>query len=203
MLAYMVFEVLEPVFTPMLTTPNPRTVCEALSEPDANEWTAAMDNEINNMRCLNVFKVVPRPKDHNVITPKWVFRRKFENGTLAKYKARLVAQGFTQIPSIDYHDAYLYTAVVRLESFHSLIAIVALFNLELRQFDMSAAYLHGEIDEEVYMEHPPGYRDGNSVWQLQKGLYRLKQAGRIWHECLKADMEELGFVQCPRDHTVF
>jgi len=59
MLAYMAFEVLEPAFTPMPMTPNPRTVCEVLSEPDTNEWTAAMDDEINNMHHLNVFKEVP------------------------------------------------------------------------------------------------------------------------------------------------
>ena len=81
--------------------------------------------------------------------------------------------------------------------------IAALFGFELRQFDVSAAYLHGEIDEEVYMEPPPGYGACDSVWLLQKGLYGLKQAGRIWHERLKADMESLGFVQCPRDHAVF
>jgi len=91
MLAYGAFEVLESAFTPTPTTPNPLTVHEAFSAPDANEWTAAMDDEINNMRRLNVFKEVPRPKAHNIITPKWVFRRKFEDGILVKHKARLVA----------------------------------------------------------------------------------------------------------------
>src|SRR5258706_6400841 len=154
MLAYGAFEVLESAFTPTPTTPNPLTVHEAFSAPDANEWTAAMDDEINNMRRLNVFKEVPRPKAHNIITPKWVFRRKFEDGILVKHKARLVARGFTQIAGIDYHDAHLYAPVVRLETFRALITIAALFDLELRQFDVSAAYLHGDIDEEVYLEPP-------------------------------------------------
>ena len=203
MLAYGAFEVLEQTFIPTPTTPNPLTIHEAYNAPDANEWMVAMDDEINNMRRLDVFKEVARPKNHNVITPKWVFRRKFENGTLVKHKARLVARGFTQVSGVDYHDAYLYAPVVRLETFRALISIAALFGLELRQFDVSAAYLHGDIDEEVYMEPPPGYGGRDSVWLLQKGLYGLKQAGRIWHERLKADMEDLGFVQCPRDHAVF
>ena len=203
MIAYTAFEVAEPAFIPTPATPNPMSIHEAHNAPDANDWMAAMDDEINNMRRLAVFKEVPKPKNRNIITPKWVFRRKFEDGTLVKHKARLVARGFTQVSGIDYHDAYLYAPVVRLETFRALISIAALFGLELRQFDVSAAYLHGEIDEEVYMEPPPGYGSSDSVWLLQKGLYGLKQAGRIWHERLKADMEELGFVQCPRDHAVF
>jgi len=89
------------------------------------------------MRRLAIFREVPRPRDHNIITPKWVFRRKFENGTLVKHKVRLVAQCFTRVSGIDYHDAYLYAPVVRLETFRMLIAITALFDFPLRQFDAS------------------------------------------------------------------
>lgn len=121
---------------------------------------------------------------------------------LIKHKVRLVARGFTQVSGVDYHDAHLYAPVVRLESFRTLISIAALFDFDLRQFDVSVAYLHGDIDGEVYMEPPPGYGTKGTVWLLLKGLYGLKQAGRIWHERLKADMNELGFVQCPRDHAV-
>jgi len=80
------------------------------------------------------------------------FWRKFENGTLVKHKARIVARGFIQVSGIDYHDAYLYAPVVRLETFQMLIVIAALFDFSLRQFDVSAAYLHGDIGEEIYME---------------------------------------------------
>ena len=92
---------------------------------------------------------------------------------------------------------------MRLESFQVLLSIAAWFDLNLCQFDVSAAYLHGEIDGEVYMEPPPGCRDGETIWKLLKGLYSLKQAGCIWHERLKADMEELGYTQCHRDNAVF
>ena len=167
MLAYTAFEVLESAFVPTPTTPNPQTVCEALNEPDATGWTTAMDDEINNMRRLAVFREVPRPRDRNITTPKWVFRRKFENGTLFKHKVRLVARCFTQVSGIDYHDAYLYAPVVRLETFRMLIAIAALFDFPFRQFDVSAAYLHGDIDEEICMqdmEAPPGCESRDTVW---------------------------------------
>ena len=88
-------------------------------------------------------------------------------------------------------------------SFRVLLSIAAWFDLNLRQFDVSATYLHGEINGEVYMEPPSGHGDGDSVEKLLKGLYGLKQLGRIWHERLKVDMEELVYTQCHRDHAVF
>ena len=197
------FEELEPTFTPTTSTPDPKSVRDALNAPDADEWRAAMDAEIDNMCRDKVFKEVPRPHNTNIITPCWVFHRKFENGALVKYKAHLVARGFTQVPGIDYSEAYLYAPVMRLETFRILLTIVALFDYDLRQFDVSAAYLHGKIDGEVYMEPPPGYERENSVWYLLKGLYGLKQAGRIWYEQLKADMEALDFTQYLRDYAVF
>jgi len=107
----------------------------------------------------------PSPEYHHAE----IFRRKYENGSLTKHKARLVARGFTQVSSVDYREAYLYAPVVRLESFRALISIVALFDHDLRQFDVSTAYLHGDIDGEAYMEPPLGHERGGAVWFLQKG----------------------------------
>jgi hypothetical protein len=141
LLAFSAFEQLAKAFTPTPSTPDPRMIQDALGAPDANEWRAAIDIEIENMRRLNVFRSVPRPHDTNTITPRWVFRRKFENGALVKHKARLVARGFTQISGFDYNEAHLYTPVMRLESFRTLLSIAAWFDLHLQQFDVSAAYL--------------------------------------------------------------
>ena len=100
--------------------------------PDANDWTAAMDAENENMHRINLFKEVPCPSDKNIVTPPWVFRRKFENGMLIKHKARLVARGFTQVSGIDYHEARLHASAVRLETLRVLISIAALVNHDLR-----------------------------------------------------------------------
>jgi hypothetical protein len=149
-------------------------ICEALAMPDADEWKVAMDIEIENLCHLCVFRTVPCPIDKNVITPKWVFHQKFENGALVKHKAHLVTHGFTQLPGIDYNKAHLYAPVMRLESFRMLISVATLFNHNLCQFNVLATYLHGDIDGEVYMDPPPGYGDGESTWLLLKGLYRLR-----------------------------
>ena len=80
-----------PAFAPTPMMPDPQTVSQALEAPDADEWAAAMDNEITNMLHLGVFREIPHPDDKNIITPKWVFCRKFKDGLLVKHKARLVA----------------------------------------------------------------------------------------------------------------
>ena len=101
-----------PEFIPTPSTPNLRMIGEALKAPDANEWRAAMDMEIENLRCLNIFRPVPHPLGTNVITPKWVYHRKFEHGVLVRYKACLVACGFSQVSRINYNKVHLYVPVM-------------------------------------------------------------------------------------------
>ena len=98
---------------------------DALDARDADGWRAAMDIKIENIRRPNVFKTVPRPPDTNIVTPRWVFHRKFDNGALVKHKACLVARGFTQILDIDQNEAHLYAPVMRSESFRDLLSIAA------------------------------------------------------------------------------
>ena len=114
LLAFGAFEGLEPAFAPTPTTPDLQTTREALRVPDTNDWKAAMDAEIDDMRRLSVFKEVPRPNGKDTITPKWVSRRKYENGSLTKHKARLVASVFTQVSGVDRRDAHLDAPVIRL-----------------------------------------------------------------------------------------
>ena len=124
-----------------------------------------MGAEIENMHCLSVFKEDLRPSEKNH------HRRKFENGTLIKHKARLVAREITQVSGIDYHEARLLASVVCLETLRVLISIAALFNHDLRQF---AAYLHGEIGGEIYMEPPLGYGAGGHRMAPPEGPPRVE-----------------------------
>ena len=130
MLAFGAFEELTQSFVPTPSMPDPRTIRDALDAPDANEWRATMDIEIENIRRLNVVKTVPCPLDTNIITLRWVFHRNVENGALVRHKARLVARGFTQISGVDYNEARLYAPVIRLESFRVLLSITAWFVLD-------------------------------------------------------------------------
>src|SRR6266702_2595793 len=153
----------------------------------------------------------PRTLEHappgaNVIGSKWVFKAKKDaSGKVVRYKARLVAQGFSQVEGVDYFDTY--TPVARLTSSRVVIAMANRLRLELHQVDIKGAYLNGELmaDEVLYMRHPPSYHEDASgrVLQLRKSLYRLKQAGQRWYQKFTSILSTLGFQQCKVDQAVF
>jgi len=96
-----------------------------------------------------------------------------------RYKARLVAKGFSQIPGVDYND--VFSPVLKHSSIRTFFGIVAMHNLELEQLDVKTAFLHGELDEEIYMEQPEGFIEPGKeafVCKLKKSLYGLKQSPR-------------------------
>ena len=128
------------------------------------------------MKKMHVWEVVPRPEKTNVISSKWVYKLKHDaNGEISRFKARLVARGFTQVFGTDYLDTY--TPVTRLETIRLLFALAVENDWEIRQIDVKTAYLNGDLDEEIYMEPPKGYDvpEGH-VLLLRKAVYGLRQA---------------------------
>jgi hypothetical protein len=130
----------------------------------------AMQEELNNFERNQVWTLVER-LNTNVIGTKW---------------ARLVAQDFTQVEGLDFEETY--APVARLEAIHMLLAYAAHHNFKLYQMDIKSVFLNGPIQELVYIEQPPGFKDPkfpNHIFKLKKALYGLKQAPRAWYECLK------------------
>src|SRR5712671_202343 len=164
-----------------------------------------MDCEISTLEGAHTWESVPRPPGKNVIGSKWVFRIKRNlEGKVQKYKARLVARGFTQVFGQDYYDTFL--PVARLASFRAVLALAAHFDWEIDMFNFIGAYLNSELDEdeEIYMQPPPGYEgQGEDVLRLRKSLYGLKQAGRKWYEALTCALIDLGFRITQADPGVF
>ena len=123
-----------------------------------------------------------------------------ENGQPTCYRARLVAQGFRQIPGVDFNIDDTFAPVTRLESVRAICALTAIDDNELNQVDIKSAYLYGrmEDDEEVYLAPPQGLQivglEHGQVFKLQACLYGLKQAGRQWYKKLRSAMEQLGFT---------
>ena len=155
---------------------GPQKVYEALEDPD---WLNAMHEELNNFEYNKVWRLVPRPMgNHNVIGTKWIFKNKQDaHGTIIHNKARLVAQGYSQVEGIDYGETF--APVARLESIRLLIAYASHHNFKLQQMDVKSAFLNGPINELVYVKQPPGFEDPyfpDHVYQLDKALYGLKQA---------------------------
>jgi histone deacetylase 1/2 len=140
-----------------------------------------------------------------VIDCKWVYKVKHcADGSVDRYKARLVAKGFTQRQGIDYIDTF--SPVVKPTTVRLILSIAVSRGWQLRQVDVQNAFLHGDIQEEVYMYQPPGYVDKNypnRVCLLQKSLYGLKQSPRAWYSKLSSKLQSLGFVPSQEDTSLF
>jgi hypothetical protein len=134
-----------------------------------------------------VWEVEVPPKGTKVVRSKWIFKKKLNAmGLVERYKARLVAKGFTQQSGIDYDE--VWAPVGKHATLRTLLAVAAAKNLELHQMDVKTAFLHGELDEDIWMQPPEGYILGaqGAVCRLRKSIYGLKQASRAWHSKLKS-----------------
>jgi hypothetical protein len=141
----------------------------------------------------------------NIIYYKWVFKvKKNSDCTIDRYKARLVAKGFKQHYSIDYEDTF--SPVVKFATIRLVLAIAVSRGWALRQLDVKNAFLHGIMEEEVYMQQAPGYEDANAprhISKLDKALYGFKQAPRTWYSRLSTKLQHLGFWPSQRDTSLF
>ena len=185
-----------------LSQSEPKNIEEALTD---EYWIIAMQEELNQFERNRVWDLVERPKDLNVIGTKWVFRNKVDEfGTVIRNKARLVAQGYNQEEGIDFDETF--APVARLESIRILLAFACFLNFTLFQMDIKSAFLNGFINEEVYVEQPPGFESfnlPNHVFKLKKALYGLKQAPRAWYERLSNFLIQKGFKMGKVDTTLF
>jgi hypothetical protein len=180
---------------------EPYRVEDALRDSD---WVLAMQEELNNFTRNEVWHLVPCP-NQNVVGTKWVFRNKQdEHGVVTRNKARLVANGYSQVKGLDFGETY--APVARLESIRILLVYATYHGFKLYQMDVKSAFLNGPIKEEVYVEQPPGFEDTeypNHVYKLSKALYGLKQAPRAWYECLWDFLITNGFKVGKADPTLF
>ena len=181
---------------------EPKKIEDALKDAD---WVTAMQEELNEFERNEVWKLVPRPKNRSVVGTKWVFKNKTDSdGTIVRNKARLVAKGYSQQEGIDYDETF--APVARLEAIRIFLAYAAHMKFKVFQMDVKSAFLNGELEEEVYVEQPPGFIDPkypNHVYRLDKALYGLKQAPRAWYETLAQFLLESGFKRGTIDKTLF
>ena len=158
---------------------NPSSLKEVQSHPDWLKWKEAVDTKLAQLFKLGTYSLEEPPPGRKPIGCRWVFTIKRDpDSNILKYKARLVAQGFSQVPGQDFLATY--ALVMRLESYQ--VALAAPNDWEIHQIDVVGAYLNGELNETIYMRQPPGYEDNSScACRLHKALYGLKQAGRVWN----------------------
>ena len=186
-------------------TQEPQSVEAALSTPEKAKWLEAMEKEMNSLEKNNVWELVELPSGRKHVGSKWVFKVKTdEDGNVERFKARLVAQGFTQKFGTDYDETFC--PVVRQESIRTLIALSVQHGLQLHQVDITTAFLNGDLEEEVFMSQPEGFVDKDKehlVCKLKKSLYGLKQSPRCWNSALDKYLKEIGFIQAESDPCIY
>ena len=175
---------------------------EALKDPN---WRRAMVEEMKALAKNETWELVTLPPDKKLVGCKWVFTVKHRaNGSIERLKARLVAKGFTQTFGVDYQETF--APVAKMNTVRILLSCAANLDWELQQFDVKNAFLHGDLEEEVYLDIPPGFNDERTqgkVCKLKKALYGLKQSPRAWFDRFSKAMISFGYQQSNADHTLF
>lgn len=186
----------------LFTENEPATFEEAIRN---EEWMNAMEEELNSIERNHTWDLVSLPPGKKAIPVKWVFKIKLKpDGSIAKYKARLVAKGFLQQAGIDFGE--VFAPVARLETIRLITAIASQRKWSLHQMDVKSAFLNGPLDEEVYVQQPPGFtikRERLKVYKLNKALYGLRQAPKAWNRRIDFFLIEQGFHKCGSEHGVY
>uniref|UniRef100_A0A251VD12 Putative ribonuclease H-like domain-containing protein n=1 Tax=Helianthus annuus TaxID=4232 RepID=A0A251VD12_HELAN len=183
-------------------SPLPKSHIDAQSDPN---WHMAMNDEYSALIENNTWELVPRPDGAHIIRCMWLFRHKFHaNGTLQRYKARLVVNGKSQQVGVDCFDTF--SPVVKPTTIRTVLSIAVSRTWPIHQLDVKNAFLHGDLNETVYMFQPPGYVDQTNpsyVCRLRKSLYGLKQAPRAWYHRFATFITKCGFHSTSCDTSLF
>lgn len=188
----------------MLMDKGPRTYNEAVKSSESDRWLEAMKSEMQSLDKNNVWELVPIPKDRKLVDCRWVLGRKYNSeGKPDRYKARLVAKGFTQEYGLDYEETF--APVVHFNSLRLFLTLAVYFKMNIQQMDVVTAFLYGELEEEIFMEQPPGFekKKGNLVCRLKKSLYGLKQSPRQWYKLLDQFLRDKSYRRSDVDPCIY
>lgn len=182
---------------------EPENIEEAQSREDWPQWKEAMNREISSLEENKTWEIVTKPDNAKIIKSKWVFTLKHKpDGTIDRYKARLVAKGYTQVKGLDFNETF--SPVTSLTIVRLLIALACQLSMRMFQFDVTTAFLHGDLDEEIYLGLPEGcdYPEG-TVCKLKKSLYGLKQSPRNWNRKIDQFLNEFNLKKSRIDECFY
>ncbi|KAH9780323.1 hypothetical protein KPL71_008037 [Citrus sinensis] len=180
---------------------EPKYFEEVMSHQHKNEWVKAIQEEMKSLNENHTYDIVKLPKGKRALKNKWVYRLKTENKSQQQYKARLVVKDFSLKKCVDFEE--IFSPMMKTSSIRVVLGLVA---SEIEQFDVMKVFLHGDLDEEIYIEQPEGFNIKGKeelVCKLKKSLYGLKQAPRQWYKKFDSFMENLGFNEIMYDYCVF
>ena len=189
---------------------EPKTWEEAQQSVDARRWEEGYRDELKSLKEMGVYKLVPRqdvPQGTKIRKGRPVFRiKRDETGKAVRWKVRLVFKGFEQIYGKDYTKTTSPTA--RMESWRILLHLAAALDWDAQQIDIKTAFLYGLLpdDEIQYMEQPRGFEEPGKeehIWRIERGLYGMKQSGRIWNQTMNDQMLSWGFTHLSCESCIY
>ena len=196
--------------------PEPSSYSEALRSPYSSEWTKGMKSELMSLNQNQAFEITTLPEGAHTIGTKWVYKVKFaKDGTVSRFKARLVIKGYSQ-QETDYNE--IYSPVVKIASLRTILSLIATHQWHGHQVDVDTAFLIADLQETVFTDIPEGMKEilhtvpdtrthpsnnDRIVLKLRKSLYGLKQAPRNWFITLHTWLEDYGFNQSTADPCIY
>ena len=184
--------------------PIPQTYDEAVNDPVYGlKWLEAIKRELGQLKANNTWRKETPPKDANIVTCKWVFGVKYNSdGSVERFKARLVARGFSQMYGIDYEETFAPT--VRMDTMRTIMALIAIEDLETGQIDVNNAFTESSLAWIIYMHAPPGLDvEKGQYLRLLQSLYGLKQAAYDWYQTCDKELTKLGFYSSQSDPCLY
>jgi len=181
----------------------PNDYNELENRRDKNLWEEAINREIESITKVNTWKSVIKPKDVEILDTKWVYTYKpLEKDKLNQYKARLVVSGFAQKETFNYDE--LFSPVAKMSTIRTLLAIENQLKYNFVQLDVKAAFLHGNLKEDIYIYPPNGIECKNGcVFKLNKSLYGLRQSSKCWNSKFNEFLLSLNFQRSNNDYCLY
>ena len=182
---------------------NPQNYEQARARDDWPLWQAAMADEMASLVKNQVFIEIPSDQvGAKPIDSRWVLTKKYKtDGSVSKYKARIVAKGYRQMYKVDFNETYC--PVVHMVTLRWILAYSMQRPLTIRQFDVKTAFLYGQLNEKIYLIPPDGYKKGNKLWLLKRALYGLRQAPRMWNLTFDAFLRSLDLQVSKFDSCIY
>jgi hypothetical protein len=188
----------------LIDSGEPKCYEEEMQVDIKKKWEQGMKEEMDSLVNNQTWDLVQLPAGKRALQNKWVYKLKEEDGGKKWYKARLVVKGFAQKKGIDFDE--IFSPVVKMTSIRTILSLVVVEYLHLEQLDVKTTFLHGDLEEEIYMQQPQGYEvkgKENLVCRLKKTFYGIKQAPRKWYLKFDRFMTEQGYSRCHSDHCVY
>lgn len=172
------------------------SIVEALKGPEKEQWLEAVRDELQCFDYNNAWELTDLPKDSTIVQCRWVLRKKYDSENNVRYRARLVAKGFSQKQGVDYTETF--SPVVRHTTLRLLFSLSVQLGLDVTHLDVKTAFLNGDLEETIYMQKPDCYNSpgsANKVLKLKKAIYGLKQASRAWNKKVDSCLLDNGYLK--------